>query len=120
MSRGQRANATRRNSVRDPGVLAEWLKRNRTTLYGVWPKGRNTPIVVDATSAREARRAARKKRAAGAQGPIVAIRRLRGRDLRDARAGRWVRTRADGSRTSATGPYTYRPQLRARAKGRRF
>lgn len=89
-------------------------------LYGVWPEGRNTPIVVDANSAPEARKQARKKKAAGAKHKLKTAKKLTGKDEQDARAGRWVRTRADGSRNTNSGSYKYRPQLKKKAKGRKF
>ena len=50
----------------------------------------------------------------------VAIVELAGRDLADANKGRWIRTRADGSRNSSDGKYEFRPHLKKIAKGRDF
>lgn len=89
-------------------------------LYGVWPKGRNTPIVVRASDSSEAREKAKRTGAAGSKGPVQAAKKLSEQDAAKARRGEWVRTRADGSTSSSSGSFKYRPQLKAKAKGRKL
>lgn len=68
--------------------------------YGVWFEGRNTPVVKTAKNRDDAIKQARKAKVAGSKGRVVAARTLKGRDLSDANAGRWVRSRPDGSHPS--------------------
>lgn len=89
--------------------------------YNVFFQGRNTGTVVDAKNRQEAIQKARKKKVAGHRGPVVAAKLLQGKDLRDANKGRWVRTRADGSRSTGKGTYKYRRQLKPKkGKGKKF
>ena len=69
----------------------------KSKIYGVWPKGRNTPIVVSAKNRSEAISKARKSGSAGAKGAITSAKQLNERDAKLARQGKWVRTRANGS-----------------------
>lgn len=78
-------------------------------LYGIWFKGRNTPHVAAASSRSRAIAAARASKCAGSDQRVVSARPLKGRSLKAAQAGRWVRERANG--TEEGGDFTYRPHL---------
>lgn len=80
--------------------------------YLVWFKGRNTSAVVAAPTRSSAIAKARAKRVTGASGPVVSARKANRSEQAQIRKGTWIRTRADGSKTSATGSYAFRPQLR--------
>lgn len=63
--------------------------------YGIWTSNRSTPIVVGADSRSEALKKARKKMKKG-YGTIKNAKALKGKDAKDARQGKWVRTRSSG------------------------
>lgn len=89
-------------------------------IYGVWLKGRRTAAVVTAETRSQAISKVRKKKVVGASNPVVAAKVLTGQDLKDVRAGKWIRTRADGTRVSGRAPESsppkYRPGLGRRRK----
>lgn len=83
----------------------------------VFFEGRNTSTVVKAGSRKEAVRRARAKKVAGRDQPVVAARRAEGADLKDIEQGKWVRTRASGTRVRGRAPADespskYRPQYK--------
>lgn len=82
--------------------------------YLVWFKGRNTSAVVEASDRASAIAKARSKKVTGSAGPVVAARKANPQERSLINKGAWIRTRADGTKTSATGSYTFRPQLRPR------
>jgi hypothetical protein len=80
--------------------------------YLVWFKGRNTCTVVNSETRSGAIAAARAKKVAGHNQPVVKARLANAEERRAISKGTWIRTRADGSKTSGTGSYKYRPQLK--------
>lgn len=60
-------------------------------------EGRNTPIVVDATGRYMAEAKAVRSGRAGSDARTLSVRELKGKSLRLARQGKWVRERRDGS-----------------------
>lgn len=60
---------------------------------------------------------ARKKKSAGSQGAVDSVRELKGRALKQANQGKWVRIRHDQSMNEQAdtnkGSYKYRPQLKS-------
>lgn len=88
--------------------------------YGVFFRGRNTMVVVDAETREEAIKKARAKNVAGSDQPVVSCRPLKAKALEDAIKGRWVRIRAhqgmDEQPDTSTGSYKYRPQLKPNKK----
>lgn len=87
------------------------------SVWGVWFKGRNTPHVVEADSRSAAVSKARKSGCAGSDQPVTSARTLKGKSLKEARKGNWVRERAGKEQTTDAGSYKYRPQLKKKAKG---
>ncbi len=78
----------------------------------VWFKGRSTPVVASSVAA------ARDSGAAGAKGPVVASRAPNEQERSQISKGNWIRARPPGTpQRSDAGPSTFRPQLRAKAKG---
>ena len=88
--------------------------------YGVWPEGRNTPIVVQADNASSARSKAKGKNSAGSKGPISAVKKLDSKDSAKAEKGEWIRTRSDGTKVHGKAPADkspskYRPQFKKKS-----
>jgi hypothetical protein len=78
----------------------------------IWFKGRATPVVASSV------KAARDRGAAGSKGEVVATRSPNQAERAKIAKGQWVRARPPGTpQRSDAGPSTFRPQLRAKAKG---
>lgn len=61
----------------------------------VWFDGRNTSAIVRASDRAEAISKARFKKVTGSTGKVKSVKKLSGKALKDANAGRWVRIRAN-------------------------
>lgn len=81
-------------------------------VFGVWFRGRNTPVVVSAESRSEAISKARNRGAAGSKGVVVAARRLKGKSLSQARKGIWVRERPNRSDPNSAQGSKYKSKFR--------
>ncbi|MBW4636334.1 MAG: DUF1073 domain-containing protein [Iphinoe sp. HA4291-MV1] len=104
----------------DTGELNEQLEALKKdtlyndSLYNVWFRGRNTPYVVEAATRSEAIAKARRDKPAGWDQLVVSARPLKGKSLKQAQKGQWVRERSTGKETG--GSFKYRPQLKEKAK----
>ena len=76
---------------------------------GVWFEGRRTPIVVDADSRGEAISKARSKKKRGGDA-VASVRVLKGTELSQARAGRWVRSGPRGEKPGQSKMRGYGPK----------
>ena len=69
--------------------------------WGVWFKGRNTPVVVTANTRSEAiSKARRRKIRPKGSVPVVSARQLTSSERKSDRSGNWIRTRSDGKSPS--------------------
>lgn len=88
--------------------------------WGIWHRGRNTPIVVEAKTRSEAISKSKKSNKAGHDQPVESARQLTGKALEKARKGEWVRIRKSQGMNEAPdtskGSYRYRPQLKKKAQ----
>ena len=107
--------------------LAKGLGIEGKPVFNIFWPGRNTGQIQSASNEKQAVRLACEHPSTGAINPEtgkcnnpVAVNRVIGRDLADVIKGKWVRTRADGTRNTSSGDYKYRPQLGRLAKGRKF
>ena len=64
-------------------------------IWGVWFGGRNTPVVVGASSRSSAISKARQNKKRGGN-DVVSAKRLSSSDASKARSGQWITTRSDG------------------------
>ena len=79
----------------------------------IWFAGRATPVVAPSVDV------ARQRGSAGSKGKVVATRTPNADEQKTINKGEWVRSRPPGTaQRSDAGPSTFRPQLRAKAKGR--
>jgi hypothetical protein len=76
---------------------------------GVWFKGRRTPVVVNANSRQEAINKAKQNKKRGGN-KVVSVRNLKGKDLRTANKGRWVRTGPNGEKPGESNLRGYGPK----------
>lgn len=98
-----------------------------SNVYGVWRGDRNTPIVVRANNRAEAESKSAKPVSAGGRKhkplgwdkKVKAVRKLKGKDLTDAKKGRWVRTRKSGKRVTGRAPEKNPPKHRPGLYNRR-
>ena len=98
--------------------------------YGIWPEGRNTPIVVKISESipenerrSQAIQKAKRTNSAGAStldsGSSCEM--LKGKDIEDAKSGKWVRRRRPGvPQNTSEGGFKYRPQLKDKATGKKL
>lgn len=78
----------------------------------IWFQGRNTPAVAKSVEA------ARAKNVAGSKGPVVKVRSPNEKEAAQISKGAWVRSRPDGNKSSSSGSFKFRPQLKSKARGR--
>lgn len=88
--------------------------------WGIWHRGRNTPIVVEADTRSEAISKSKGTNRAGSDQPVESARKLTGKALEQAKKGEWVRIRKNQGMNeepdTTKGAYKYRPQLKKKVE----